>query len=70
MVNKVAYIVGVERGKRVRIAFKPRGANHGFHWWGFVRCPADGKRVWEGRVGKSIGARGLLKAAGVIRSEP
>lgn len=59
-----SYLVGVERGKPVRIAFKPKGQNLGYTWWGFVRTP-EGKRIWEGEVGKSLGARGLLLAAGI-----
>lgn len=58
------YIVGVERGRPVRIAFKPRGQNRGYTWHGFVR-DAGGKRIWEGEVVKTLGVRGLLKRAGV-----
>ena len=59
------YVVGVERGKMARIMYKPRGQNRGFHWWGFVRTH-EGRRVWEDRVGKSLGARGLLRLAGLV----
>jgi len=61
------YHVSVQQGKRVRIAFKPRGKNIGYHWHGTVR--RDGKTIWEGRVPKSIGVRGLLAHAGVITTE-
>ena len=67
-VNGKRYFCGIERGKVVRIAFKPRGQNKGFHWTGFVRS-ASGKTIWSGRVGKSNGIRGLLKAAGLVSSE-
>jgi hypothetical protein len=65
-VDGVEYMVGVEQGKRVRIAFKPRGPEGwGHHWYGFVR-DAQGKRLWQGRVDKSTGARGLLSFARLI----
>lgn len=58
------YVVGVERGRAARIAFKPRGRNLGWHWCGFVRNAA-GRQLWSGRVGKSVGVRGLLQYAGI-----
>lgn len=64
-VGDTEYLVGVERGKMVRIAFKPKGQNRGFHWWGFVRT-AKGKEIWGGRVPKTLGCRGLLIDAGII----
>ena len=65
-VDGVAYIVGVVRGKRVRIAYKPRGpGGWGFWWHGYVR-DAKGKEIWSGRVGKSAGARGILEDAGIL----
>jgi hypothetical protein len=64
-VDGVVYIVGVERGKSVRIAFKPKGQNKGFQWWGFVR-DAAGKHLWEGDVPKTFGVRGLLTAARIV----
>lgn len=63
-VNGQDFHVAVTRGKSVRIAFKPRGQNRGWHWHGTVY--ADGKCIWSGRVEKSIGVRGLLRSADVI----
>jgi hypothetical protein len=37
------FFVGVERAKRVRIAFKPRGQNYGWRYFGFVRDSATGR---------------------------
>jgi hypothetical protein len=68
-VDGVEYRVGVERGKMVRIAFKPRGKNRGWKWHGFVRDPKTNKTIWGGEVGKSLGARGLLRAAGLLKKE-
>jgi hypothetical protein len=59
------FFCGVERGKSVRIAYKPRGKNRGFHWHGFVR-DAQGKTIWSEQVSKSAGVRGLLRYAGLI----
>jgi len=59
------YRVVVERGKPVRIPYKPRGANRGFKWSGAVYTEA-GRCIWHGEVSGSIGARGLLSAAGVL----
>lgn len=64
-VGGTRYCVGVERGKRVRIPYKPRGHNMGYQWWGFVR-DTNGRDVWSDRVVGSIGARGVLKLAGLI----
>lgn len=62
------YVVGVEPGKRVRIAYKPRGKGaYGYQWLGFVRSADDGKRVyWRDDVPGSLGVRGLLTDAGVL----
>ena len=61
------YSVSVRRGKSVRIPYKPRGKNRGWHWYGAVyRIGANGGRVWDDRVPGSIGCRGLLIEAGVI----
>lgn len=68
LVNGVRYFTGVERGKRVRIAYKPRGENIGYHWRGFVN-DKDGRCVWSGRVDKSCGVRTLLRFAGVVGQE-
>lgn len=68
-VDGVEYAVSVKRGKSVRIAFKPRGQNRGFHWHGTVfrlsKGDDRGGMVWSGRVPRSIGVRGLLIEAGV-----
>lgn len=64
-VDGVNYVVGVERGRAVRIAYKPKGQNKGFKWWGFVR-DEKGRRIWEDEVGKALGVRGLLAYAGVM----
>ena len=58
-------MVGVERGKRVRIAYKPRGRNIGYKWYGFVR-DGKGHEIWSGLVTKSLGVNGVLKLAGLI----
>lgn len=65
LVNGVQYQVGVVKGKRVRIAYKPRGKNVGFWWHGEVR-DSSGGCVWTARVTKSAGVRGILRAAGLI----
>lgn len=57
------YCCSVKRGKSVRIAFKPRGQNRGWHWHGAVY--QNGRCLWSGRVPGSIGVRGLLLEAGV-----
>ncbi len=62
----VQYNCAVERGKSVRIPFMPRGRSRGWQWWGTVRRREDARAVFYGRVPKSIGARGLLKAARLI----
>lgn len=61
------FFVGVDRGKAVRIAFKPRGQNRGYWWWGFVR-DERGRDVWSARVSKNLGVRGLLRRAGLIET--
>lgn len=65
------YIVSVARDKRVRIPFKPRGANMGWTYRGTVRTTdgADPRVDYSATVGGSIGVRGLLTYAGVITSE-
>lgn len=67
-IDDVLYFVNVERGKRVRIPYKPRGKNVGFHWWGIVRN-SEGKQIFCDRVSKSVGILGLLKSAGVLKSK-
>lgn len=66
VVDGVTYCVGVERGKPVRIAFKPRGQNKGWTYYGFVRN-AQGKEVWGDKVNGSLGAKGLLLRAGIVK---
>jgi len=57
--------VGVERGKRVRIAFKPRNnGGWGYHYYGFVR--ENGREIWCDRVQGSAGVRGILVDAGLL----
>ena len=63
-IDGAEYRVGVTRGKAVRIAYKPRGENIGHQWNGWVM--KWGSNIWAGRVGGSLGARGLLKRADVI----
>lgn len=64
-VDGVRYRVSVTRGRAVRIPYKRRGENRGYKWNGSVYGP-DARCVWSGDVGGSIGARGLLLAAGII----
>lgn len=64
-VDGVTYRVGIQVGRAVRIAFKPRGQNIGHHYNGWVMDP-DGKNIFSDRCPGSIGARGLLKRAGVV----
>lgn len=69
-VGEQEYSVAVKRGKMVRIPYKPRGQNHGYHWYGSVyKISTNSGRVWEDRVPKSIGVRGMMIAAGIINNE-
>lgn len=63
-IGDVEYQVAVKRGKAVKIPYKPRGQNIGWHWHGTVY--SGGRCVWSGRVPKSLGVRGLLIEAGVF----
>jgi hypothetical protein len=63
-VSGVDYSVSVRRGKSVRIPYKPRGQNRGWHWHGAVY--QNGQCLWSDRVPGSIGVRGLLLEAGVL----
>lgn len=65
-VDGVQYTVGVERGQKVRIAFKPRGPQGWGYWWHAFVNDAKEKRIWQAQVDKSIGARGILSAAMLI----
>lgn len=62
IVNGTKYYVGVERGRRVRIAFSSKW---GYKWDGFVR-DAQGKTLWGNYVSKNIGILGLLRGAGLV----
>lgn len=63
--------VSVTRGRRRRIAYKPRGQNIGFDWWAAVlqveltgeSFPRTVKRFEQFLVNKSNGVRGILKMA-------
>jgi hypothetical protein len=59
------FYVGIERDKMVRIAYKPRGQNRGWRYYGWVN-DAAGKRVMGDTVPGSLGVRGLLKLAKLI----
>ena len=61
--------VNVRKGKTVRIPYKPRGENIGFHWWAEVYEPATKNRSRSFRVSKSLGVRGILIDAGVIEGK-
>lgn len=58
------YHVGIERNKRVRIPYKPRGT-YGWTYVGFVR-DLNAKTIMSTTVGGTIGVRGLLKLAGLL----
>lgn len=61
--------VAVEKGKRIRIPYKPRGHNIGWQWHGTVRLTETNGRlriVFCDRVNGSCGVRGLLRSAGLI----
>jgi hypothetical protein len=59
------FFVGVSKDKPVRIAYKPRGQNRGWRWYGWVH-DAAGKRLMGETVPGSLGVRGLLKLAGLL----
>lgn len=64
------YFASVERGRSVRIAFKPRGENRGFKWHSSVR-DAAGKSLDSPReVTKGTGLAYLLEYAGLIPLRP
>lgn len=66
-VNGVLYQVARERGSRpIRIMYKPRGENIGYHWFGAVR-DNRGRDLWTGRVLKSTGPLTMLHDAGLFR---
>lgn len=61
------YYVRVGRGRSVRIPYKPRGHNIGFRWYAEVYSVDPHAKVWDGEVGKSLGVRGILIDAGIVR---
>lgn len=63
-VDGVEYRVRLSRGKRVRIAYKPRESGWGYHWTGHVF--GQGKELWCDRVDKSTGAKCMLERAGLL----
>ena len=67
-VGGTEYCVSVRRGKSVRIAYKPRGKNRGWQWYGSVY--SNGKCLWSGRVPGSIGVRGVLDEAHQYAEKP
>lgn len=67
LIGEARYFLGVERGRPVRIPYKPCGENRGHKWNGFVRN-SEGRTLWAGEVSKSQGYRGLLKCAGLIEA--
>ena len=71
-VNGVQYTCAVRRGKRVRIPYKPRGPGaYGYWWHGSVyRLGENGGPILQARTIKSIGCKGLLIDAGVIKKKP
>lgn len=70
LVKGEKFFLGVERGKRVHIPYKPArgGQNIGYKWIGFVRNES-GREVWSGYVSKGTGVPGLLRDAGLIDRE-
>jgi hypothetical protein len=60
------YNVSVSRGNRVRIAFKRRGENYGFKWWGAVRATDGSFRYGPVDVAKNTGLVALLESAGLV----
>jgi len=56
--------VGIERNKRIRIPFKPRGT-YGWSYVGFVN-DAQGRCLASADVNGTLGVRGLLKMAGLL----
>ena len=65
-IGESTYQVGVVRGSTpIRIPYKPRGHNLGWHWFGVVR-DERGREVFSAQVSKSAGVRGILVAAGLI----
>jgi hypothetical protein len=64
------YTVWHQRGRAVRIAYKPRGENRGYRWHGSVRDMETSKTLWSGEVAKSTGIRWMLECAGVVALRP
>jgi len=68
--------VSLSRGRRRRIAYKPRGQNIGFEWWAYCsevviaegrRFPQQVKRYPVIQVDKSSGVRGILKHHKILK---
>lgn len=53
----------LQRGRRVRVAFKPR-TFVGFKWYG--RVMRDGRELWSDEVSKTAGIALMLEQAGLI----
>ena len=63
------YRVGVSRGDPHRRMYAKAGSPPGFWWNGWVAKLDESDRlqnIWSGKVGKTLGARGLLENAGVL----
>jgi len=69
-IDGTLYIVGITRGERVRIPYRPRGKNIGYKWYGVVREKATGKEVFSDRFPKSTGAVSLIHYAGLTECIP
>lgn len=65
-VEGVRFYIARDRGRRIRIPYKPRGQNIGWQWWGTIR-DEHAKDVWGCRVRKSTGPLAMLHDAGLIR---
>lgn len=63
--NGTTYVVGMERKRKARLIFRPKGQNWGWSWRGFVRTPG-GRELWGGMVNSSLGVRGLLVVAEIL----
>lgn len=61
-VDRLRYRVAVNRGRQVRIAFKPRGENIGFRWNAVVSVEGQGV-IWTGEVAKNAGYKGIVERA-------
>lgn len=64
------YFASVERGRRVKIAFKPRGQNYGWKWVANVRDERGQALDSPGYVSKGTGLAYLLEYAGLVPLRP